>query len=212
MARSTTWQSNPRSARLAIALAAAVLTGCVPANPSGQTAARSMSVAGGAAVIVGPAGYCIDRAGSRQTADGAFILVGNCAALEGRGGASRTPPAVLTAAFRRGPSPDFAENLPAMAEFFASRRGRAALSRTGNPDTVSVQQAFSAGDVLYLRATDRAAASGAGLDPEYWRAILPLGDGIATLTVLGLASQPASSAEKRRLLDAFVARLRAANR
>ncbi len=192
-----------------------VLSACVPAEfgaASGGT--RAMAVSDGAVTVAGPAGYCIDRTASRDGADGAFVLFGTCAALSGgRGAAQPARPAVLTASVSRGAPEDgsLPDSFASMTAFFRSAPGRAALSRSGRADTVEVAEAVRAGDVLYLRLNDRSAATGQAVEPEYWRAILALRGRMVTLSALGLSDRPLSSAEKRRVLEAMVARMRASN-
>ncbi|MBC7141608.1 MAG: hypothetical protein H5U18_05565, partial [Rhodobacteraceae bacterium] len=61
-----------------IASACLALGACVPGAPlaPGGTATRAMAVSGGAVVVTGPQGYCIDRSASRDRPDGAFVLFG----------------------------------------------------------------------------------------------------------------------------------------
>lgn len=173
-----------------------------------------MAVAGGAVTVAGPSGYCVDRTASRSGAEGAFVLLGTCAALSGTPLAGQPArPAVLTASVVPGPADEatFVASFPAMARFFGSDPGRAALSRSGRAATVRLSAVSSREGVLYLNLTDTAALSGQTVEPDYWRAILALRGHLVTLSVMSLADRPLSSAEKRRILDTFATRMRAAN-
>lgn len=206
----STWISK---AALALLLTA-TLSACLPGD-SGGTATRAVSVSGGAVTIAGPSGYCIDRGAARDGAEGAFVLLGTCAALSGvpRPGMPAAP-AVLTATVRPGApqGAPFSDSFPAMARFLRAAPGRAALSRTGRAGSVSLAEVRSRGEVLYLRVNDTSANPGQPLEPEYWRAILSLRGQIVTLSALALRARPLPAAEKRRALEAFVAEVQAANR
>jgi len=205
----STWTSKG-----AALLLAATLSACVEGLSPTGTAPRTMAVAGGAVTVAGPAGYCVDRTASRGGAEGAFVLLGTCAALSGTPLAGQpTRPAVLTASVVPGAADEatFVASFPAMARFFASDPGRAALSRAGKPGTVRLAAVSSRDDVLYLNLTDTAALSGQTVEADYWRAILALRGHLVTLSVMSLADRPLSSAEKRQILNTFTARMRAAN-
>lgn len=205
----STWTSRGAPLFLALTLAACV-EGMAPAG----SAPRAIAVAGGAVTVTGPSGYCVDRTASRDGGEGAFVLFGTCAAISGSVSAGQpAKPAVLTASVAPEPADEaaFAGSFPAMARFFGSDAGRAALSRTGKAATVRMGAVSSREGVLYLNVTDSSAQPGKAVAPDYWRAILALRGHLVTLSVMSLADRPLTSADKRRILDAFVARMRAAN-
>ncbi|MCU9848293.1 hypothetical protein OEZ60_09760 [Defluviimonas sp. WL0024] len=206
----STWTSKTRAA---VALAAGLgLAACAASGFGG--ASRAIIVAGGEVTVTGPSGYCIDRSVSRDGAEGAFVLLGSCAAISGsRTAAQPVRPAVLTASVLPGAplSAPMAESFEGLAAFFRSAPGRAALSRSGKAETVTVEEVAAAGDVLYLRLSDASASDGRAVEPEYWRAILALKGRIVTLSALGLQDRPLTAAEKRRALEGFVAQMKAVN-
>jgi hypothetical protein len=205
----STWTSKGAALLVALTLSACV-EGMVPTG----SAPRAIAVAGGAVVATGPAGYCVDRTAARDGGDGAFVLFGTCAALSGSAAAGQPgKPAVLTASVAPGAADEaaFVASFPAMARFFGSDPGRAALSRSGKAATVRVGAVSSRDGVLYLSVTDAAAGQGKAVEPDYWRAILLARGHLVTLSVMSLADRPLTSAEKRQILDAFVSRMRAAN-
>ncbi len=205
----STWTSKAASVLAALALSA-----CVEGMAPSGSAPRAVAVAGGAVVATGPSGYCVDRTASRGGAEGSFVLFGTCAALSGSAAAGQPgKPAVLTASVAPGAADEaaFVASFPAMARFFASDAGRAALSRAGKAATVQVGTVSSRDGVLYLSLTDTAAQRGKTVEPDYWRAILQLRGHLVTLSVMSLADRPLVPAEKRQILDAFVGRMRAAN-
>ena len=205
----STWIS-----RLALGFGLA-LTACVPGEFGGMSGAatRSLQVSGGAVTVAPPQGYCIDRKASRDGAEGAFVLIGTCAALSGvRSAGPSARPAVLTASVLNGaPAEGIAGILPQMTRFFGTDAGRSALSRSGDAGAVDLIQAVSQGDTLYLRVADRSKAE-AQVEPEYWRAVLALNGRMVTLSALSLERFPLGPDEKRKVLEAFVSRMRAANR
>ncbi|WP_347312355.1 hypothetical protein [Defluviimonas sp. SAOS-178_SWC] len=192
------------------------LGACVPGAPllSGGTATRAIAVSGGAVVVTGPQGYCIDRSAVRDRPDAAFVLFGTCAALSGSASAGQPArPALLTAAVlpNAPEAPALAASFPVLAAFFRSAPGRAALSRSGKGEAVEVLDVTSKDDVLFLHVKDSSAATGPAVDADYWRAVLALRGRMVTLSALGLKDRPLSSSEKRRVLEALVAQMRAAN-
>lgn len=198
---------------VSFAFLAVLLSACVTGGPA--TVTRAMAVSGGSVVVAGPPGYCIDRAVSRDKPDGAFVLFGTCAALSGsRAAGQPASPALLTVSVSSG-APDgetFAESLPALASFMRSVPGRAALSRSGDAESVSVEDTRIKGDVMFLRVRDRSDASDRPVEPEYWRAILRVEGHIVTLTALSPSEQPVAATDRFRALEALVRAMRAANK
>jgi hypothetical protein len=206
----STWIS---SARCTLALIPILLSACVAGDmlPSGGGVSR-VAVSDGAVVIAGPPGYCIDREATRTGEGNAFVLLGSCAALGG--GQAPAAQAVLTASVLAGAptSQPLVAAFPEMAAFFRSPAGRAALSRSGQAADVTVRQVETVKDVMVLRLRDTSASSGASVEPDYWRAVFSVRGRIVSLSVLAMKAQPLSAAGQRRLLDAFVARVRRENR
>ena len=207
----STWTSSLIAALAAILTLSACQPGAIGGVPAGTS--QAMAVSGGTVTVAGPAGYCIDKGPSRDSSAGAFVLLGSCAALSGSASAAQPDfPAILTATVLPGaPDTELEALFPAMADFFRSDLGRAALSRSGRAEDVSLAQVLSRDGVLYLQLNDKSAVTGQQVEPEYWRAILQVRDRIVTLSALGLRDRPLPAAEKRRVLEAFVARVRAAN-
>src|SRR5690606_9471523 len=174
----STWTS-----RAAALLSALALSACVEGMSPTGSAPRAIALAGGAVTATGPAGYCVDRAASRDGAAGSFVLFGTCAALSGSPAAGQpAKPAVLTASVAPA-APPFAASFPAMARFFGSAPGRAALSRSGRAGTVALGAVSSRDGVIYLSLSDSAAGPGQAVAPDYWRAILALRSHLVTLSV-----------------------------
>lgn len=174
---------------------------------------RALSLLNGGIVIQGPMGYCIDMTALRSEVSNAFVLMGGCAAMEGKGrGGAQVAVLTATVSTPAETAAPLAQTFPAMAAFLQSEPGRAALSRVGDARSVRVVSVSATEDVLYIRAADAAAAAwGQPVEQDYWRAIFEIGGRYVTLTTLGLRDRPLGAAEKRRLLEAFVRAVRRAN-
>lgn len=179
----------------------------------GKPAPRALALLNGGIVISAPTGYCVDMTVLRSEVANAFVLLGSCAALEGKGQQGKQS-ALLTATVTTpaaGSAP-LAQTFPALAGFLQSEPGRAAMSRVGDARTVRVISVSATDDVLYVRAADAAAAAwGQPVEQDYWRAVFEANGKYVTLTALGLKDRPVGAAERRRLLDAFVRSVRKAN-
>ncbi|MCB2115291.1 MAG: hypothetical protein KDE00_03090 [Rhodobacteraceae bacterium] len=190
------------------------VSACVPGgiDPTGAPATRAASVAGGAVVLAGPQGYCIDRGRIRERESTVFALFGTCAALSGAAGSGQpSRPAILTASVAPGAPDGFEASFPQLATFFRSEPGRAALSRSGKASSVVVDRISSRGSVLYLHVQDTAGMAGQSVEPDYWRAVFAVRGHMVSLSVMSLESAPVGDAEKRQILAAFVAAVQGAN-
>jgi hypothetical protein len=163
----------------------------------GQT--RSMSVLGGAMQVAAPSGYCVDKQSARQQADGAVVLIGRC------NQSSQLPPAVISATIgTAGSAGALAGGDAALAEFFRSPDGRAALSRAGSADTVQILEAASLDGAFALHIAE----TGLG---DYWRAVLGLSGRLVTLSVQGPNGSDMDAGVGRGLLGGTIAAMRRAN-
>jgi hypothetical protein len=174
------------------ALFALLLSACVA--PTGTP--KAAPVLGGALQVGVPAGYCIDRAAGREDGDTAIIVMGKC------NEASTALPAVLTTAI--GPAASagvLAGGGQSLATYFTSTAGRAALSRSGRADAVTVLAAKGVGDAFVMRIRDRDAG-------EYWRGVEPVAGRLVTITV---DAPGADAAAGEALLTQSLAAMRRAN-
>lgn len=189
----------------ALCLLAALLAGCVAPGGAG----RPQPVLAGALRVAPPAGYCIAPTARQEQDDSALVLMGRCAGQTGKA------PALLTATI--GPAGSASGIDPAtdgtqIAAFFTSDKGRAALSRRGRAEDVTVNRMARQGGALLLHLSDRGQAQdGTSVQPDNWRALLPLGGRLVTLTVNGLQTAPLSPEAGQTLIGAFAAAMRQAN-
>lgn len=193
-------------------LAVAAGLWAVPPAFAEEAAPRRVTVSEGQITISGPSGYCVDPRSSRDGQDGAFVLLGNCAALSGSGRVPRAR-ALLTATVLLGapPGESLKTEFQRMADFFVTAEGRKALSRDGASESVRIARIVTSGEVLYILAEDRAPLAGYPVVPEYWRAIFALRGRLISLSVLGLPEAPMDTDQLRRLLDKFVSRVHSEN-
>jgi hypothetical protein len=199
--------SDPR-----LVLALLVLAACDPALSGGQTRAR-VNVAGQAVTIAAPPGFCVDAGSTAVTADGAFVLMSDCALL---GGGGRAPVgAALTASVSAGPiggeGDDPVQSLEDLREFAASPEGRAALGRGGQPDRVRILATEQQNGVLYLLVEDRGGRSIAGIDRRFWRAFLEVNGRMTALSVLGFEGAGLDAQQGLNQLAAFATAIQRAN-
>jgi hypothetical protein len=181
----------------ALAIAAVLMAACVAGGSQGS---RSAPVLKGALNMGVPAGYCIDRAASREAQDSAVVIMGRCADNV------KALPAVLTVSVgQAGTAGAMAAGGQALASFFTSEEGRATLSRDGRASSVQVVEALSSGDAFLMHLSD-------AQEGGYWRAILGLSGRLITVSVTGSPDLPLAPEDGRKVLDKAVAAMQAANK
>lgn len=191
----STWISKSSPLGFGVILS---LSACV-AMESGPPGARSATIMNGEIRVPAPSGYCVDRAASQTTEMAAVIIMGRCSDT------ASVPPAAITATIgAAGSAAVLTAGTQALADYFATADGRAALSRSGQASAVTVHEIGSADGAVVLHLTDRAVG-------EYWRAVLGLRGRLVTLAVTPPDGQPLSVAEGRALLLRAISGLRAAN-
>lgn len=196
----STWTSRVRRAALLLLVAV----------PVSGAAAEDAGVR-----IAAPRGYCI----SESDAAAGIVLIGTCAGMKGAARSPRSaPPAILTATVGPGGSAIVIDgNESELSAFFTSPQGHRALSRSGRASSVVVLETAVLpdarnGPAFLLRARDIAPFPGGRATDDYWRALMPVGDRMITLTVLGLQAAPLDRDTGLGLLRDFVTSMRRANR
>ncbi|MGB8623034.1 MAG: hypothetical protein WCD16_09460, partial [Paracoccaceae bacterium] len=78
----STWIFDRRAALAGLA-ALALLGGCLATGPFSYSSRvpEKIAVAGGAVVVAGPPGYCVDTRATRDRGGTAFALLASCAAI-----------------------------------------------------------------------------------------------------------------------------------
>lgn len=207
----STWTSRSRAATLGVA-ASLGLAGCLPAGllplpapPPAAAVAEAPPLLAGAVTVAAPPGWCPDPRAGQADETGGFVLLGPC-----RTGPGPSVPAILTASVlgAAGAGSLDPERLDA---FFRSEIGRAAISRSGRAESVTVVQTATAGAAYLLQVRDAGPLAGARVGPDAWRALLPLNGRLVALTVLSPEEPRLPPATLRNVLDAYLAAMQAAN-
>lgn len=167
---------------------------------SGLSGRGTVAVLNGAVRIAAPPGYCIEPPKGDPSAATAVVFLGRCSSQ------SKKAAALVTLTIGAEASGGvMTAGGPAMAAFFRSDEGRAALSRTAQAQDVAVLSASGTDAVLWLYLKD--AAVGA-----YWRAITAISGRLVTLSATGSPDHPLVPQEGRALLEATYAAMQKANR
>lgn len=204
----STWISRAALPALALSIA-----GCGAGIPVTRNAPEAVLVANQSVVVAGPPGYCIDESVSDNRTEGAFVLLGSCASIAGNAALPHPErPGVLTVTVSEGPvsTATGAPRPDDLVAYFRTDAGRAALSRDGHPDSVEIIETRVDGNALYLHARDPGGRR-KGMADDYWRALLNVNERLVILSVNSSSARPLAEREGQRTLDAFAARIRAAN-
>lgn len=171
------------------------VAGCVP----GTGAGRKVAILNGTIQVGMAAGYCIDRAASRERDNAAVILMGRCN--------SAVPQAPAVLSLTVGPSGSGGAILgdtAALAAFFRSPEGRATLSRDGRAKDVTLLEAIPGEGIFTMRVRDVAVG-------EYWRSITSLRGRLVTLSAAGTEAAPLDPSRGKTILDRAMVELIRAN-
>lgn len=193
-----------------------VLSGCGGLFFAGGAAdaPTEVTVTSDLVVVTGPDGFCVDPTATRDTGDTGFVLLGNCAAIaDSRRVVQPAIPAVLTAAVSE-PSETggrLADSMADLDAFFRSDDGLRLISRDGDPATVTLLETLVEGDVFLLHAADTSEGAIDGVQDDYWRAYMDLGERLATLSVIALEDRALSRDESLTTLRSFVSAVQGAN-
>lgn len=199
----------------AVALAAlGLLAACDPAMMGTAPSRTNVTVAGRSVTVAAPPGFCVDAASTSVSAEGAFVLMSDCALL-GAAASSRPPvAAALTASISAGGlagEGDAADTLEDLQAFAATPEGRALLGRSGRPERVRILASQVRNGVLYVLVEDRGPMPVAGIDRRFWRAFLEVNGRMAALSELGFGDTGADPQQGLNQLAALARSIQAAN-
>ncbi|GGD37223.1 hypothetical protein [Sinisalibacter lacisalsi] len=193
-----------------------MLAGCSDGvrGASTQSTARgtpSVQVMSKSFTISGPRGFCIDEAAMRETAAGAFVMLGSCAAISGNNrDAKPRIPAVLTASVAAAETPLDDAGLDRLAAFFATDEGRSTLARSEDAEEVVVLELSRDDNLVLVHARDGARAG--DMAGDYWRGVFSLAGQLVTVTVAGFRAAPLDETAGTKLARDFAEAIRRANR
>jgi hypothetical protein len=185
-----------------------LLAGC--AGSLGQLGTDRGITLGGGFRIIGPTGYCA-LAGTKQRRAGSdFVALTGCAAS---GGAATVSRPIMTATIGASGSAAEVDLTPErLIPFFQSAEGRAVLSRSGDPGSVTVQDVQSYGGGVIIRLTDQSDDLPNALESgQSWRAVAGMGGRLVTLSLQARKSEPIGAGEGISLMRRFVDAMRQAN-
>jgi hypothetical protein len=149
--------------------------------------------------VAPPVGYCIDQAAGEQAGDQAVVLMGRCADTGG------DPAAIIAVSLgASGSGAVMAEGPAALAAYFGTENGRAALSRSGQAEAVTLAGMRQSGGALILQMRDDEAGSS-------WRAFLGLAGRLVSVSVSHPSQGQPADAQDRALLERALVALRRAN-
>lgn len=191
----STWTS-----KVPLAASGLLLAACVAGGGTGTV--RFATADAPEFAVAAPSGFCVAEDSVSRLGASKFVAFTRC---NGQG-------AVLTATV--GP-PGSAIGLdlsgPALADYFISSEGRAALSRTGRAASVRVHDVTGAEGAVLVRLTDTAPRPSEIGPGESWRAVLDVSGRLVTLAVAPGRADALSPSAARTLIERFVAATRAAN-
>ena len=192
-------------------LGATVLAGCT--NGAIPFAAKERTtVAGNNVVIAGPPGYCVDTTATKDTGNGAFVLLGSCASVANNNRLANPANAgMLTASVSGENDAQISGAFDQLESFFRSSNGRAALARDGKAGSVRILETRKKNDAFYVRARDTSKNTIAGISQDYWRGLFDVNGRIVTVSVVGFETRPMSGAAGLATLDAFTVRIQQDN-
>ncbi|MCG6901443.1 MAG: hypothetical protein LJE68_02070 [Rhodobacter sp.] len=193
------------------------VAGCVdapalrgPTPAATRSAPETIAVAGGAVVVGGPPGYCIDRGASRLRGDTGFVLLGSCASIA-RDVAAGAPlvPGILTASVGAASvaGQPALTDLDQLEALITSPGGRATLARDGRAESVKVFGTLREDGALFVHLRDVSANPTPGLDQTYWRGLFDLQGRLVTLSVVSFSNAPLPPALALATLEDFTARI-----
>jgi len=162
----------------------------------------------GDVIAVGPTGYCVDPDSSRIQRG--FAILAPCATLGVTGGPTVTR---AIATLQGGPkgSAIVNGNEAEFATYLKGPDGPLILSRSGDPETVSVKEVRTYDHHVAVYLIDRAPAHIDGAQEAEWRAFVDVAGRLVTISVRGLDAAPLSNAEGAALLEQAVKAMIAAN-
>lgn len=204
------------SPRLLLALIP-FITACSMSPTEGIMRARVVNADGVNVTVAGPRGFCIDERLVDEARVGAFIFLSDCAANPGEGPSIARVPisAVLTASISNrglpGSEAGLSNGLGQLENFLKSPFGQLTLSKSHNPETLNVLSITRTENAIYAFIQDATPTTRTGESPRFWRAFTEVNGRLAALSATGYNAADPDQARIKRILEAFVAAMHAAN-
>lgn len=191
---------------------------CAHSPTEGITRARVVSAGGTDVTVAGPQGFCIDERLVDEARTGAFVFLSDCASNPETGGPTiaRVPiSAVLTASVSNNGLPGAeagrAAALGQLQAFLETPYGQLTLSKSHNPATLTLLSMSRTNNAVYAYIEDLTQTTRTGESPRFWRAFTEVNGRLAALSATGYNAADPEQARIKRILEAFVAAMQAAN-
>ncbi len=202
---------------IGLALLGVALSGCMnggaglPGDDGPDVRAPAqVQVMSKAFTIAGPRGYCVDPGATRDSAEGAFAILGSCAVISGNPrDATPATPAILTASVTPATGPLDDAALDRLTAFFSTGAGRAALARADDAGDVTLIDLDRDDGLVLVHAQD--GDDSGDVAGDYWRAVFATAGQLVTVTVSGFREAPLDDKTGAALARGFVKAIRRAN-
>jgi len=195
-----------------------LLAACAFSPTEGIMRQRVVSVGGADVIIAGPSGFCIDERLVDEARVGAFVFLSDCAANPDAGGPTiaRVPiSTVLTASVSNNGLPGSENGMPAalaqLESFLNTPFGQLTLSKSHNPNTLTVLSIERTDDAVYAFVEDLTQTTRTGESPRFWRAFTEVGGRLVALSATGYNAADPEQERVKRIVEAFVKSMNAAN-
>jgi hypothetical protein len=193
------------------------LAACAFSPTEGILRTRVVKAGGVDITVAGPPGFCIDERLVDEARVGAFVFLSDCAANPGDGPSIARVPisAVLTASISNkglpGAENGMAAGLAQLEAFLNTPFGQLTLSKSHNPEALHVLSITRTDTAVYAFVQDLTPTTHTGESPRFWRAFTEVNGRLAALSATGYNAADPDQARIKRILEAFVAAMQAAN-
>ena len=204
--------------RILLLLALPLLSACAFSPTEGIMHERVVRAGGADVVIAGPAGFCIDERLVDEAGAGAFVFLSDCASNPDTSGPTiaRVPiSAVLTASVSNNGLPGSEAGMVAalsdLKSFLETPFGQLTLSKSHNPNTLTVLSIERDNTAVYAFVEDLTQTTRTGESPRFWRAFTEVGGRLVAISATGYNASDPDQERVKRIIEAFVESLHAAN-
>ena len=195
-----------------------VLTACSFSPTDGILYERDVRAGGEDITIKGPPGFCVDERLVDEARVGAFAFLSDCTVNPDMAGPTiaRVPiSAVLTASVSNKGMPGSEAGLPAalsqLQDFLETPFGQLTLSKSRDPSSLTVLSVERTDRAVFAFVEDLAQTTRTGESPRFWRAFTEVGGRLVALSATGYNANDPEQARIKRIIEAFVDSMHAAN-
>ncbi|MEM6619990.1 MAG: hypothetical protein AAF631_11910 [Pseudomonadota bacterium] len=198
------------------AVALSLVAACTPVadlvsqndTPDATPGTRVVTVSGQDVIVGDAAGYCINDRQSRDTSNGAFVVMGPC----DTDAEVRTARGLVLVNVLADAEMTRAVRDETLEGFFKSAAGRRALSAHGDGGQVRILGTMENNAAFYVHSLDEAGPVIPDTSPEQWRAFLVAGDRLVSISVVNFTDAPMSDGMIFTQLETIARAIRRLNR